>query len=216
MKANIKLRDISHTEMLTYDFINATKNSAELVLNWEKKQFPVKIELDVDEMVVANAEQELKGPIGFTWEGPASAANYALQNNIQPEKAMKWIDNAIAQHKGFATLNIKAGLLKQAGNKTDGDKIMKEAVAISTEQELNTYGYQLLGDGKNDEEIEILTLNTSRFPKSANAWDSLGEAYAIKGDKTNAIKHFKKSLGMNPPANVKANSEKYLKQFGAL
>jgi tetratricopeptide (TPR) repeat protein len=62
----------------------------------------------------------------------------------------------------------------------------------------------------------VLALVTTRFPKSANAWDSLGEAYALKGDKESAIKHFKKSLSLNPPAGTKANSEKYLKQFGAM
>ncbi|MBK8424555.1 MAG: tetratricopeptide repeat protein [Lewinellaceae bacterium] len=57
---------------------------------------------------------------------------------------------------------------------------------------------------------------TDRFPQSANAWDSLGEAYATKGDKENAIKSFKKSLSLNPPKNVKDNSEKFLKQLGAM
>jgi tetratricopeptide (TPR) repeat protein len=74
----------------------------------------------------------------------------------------------------------------------------------------------LLNQGQNDKAIEMFVLNTQRFPKSANAWDSLGEAYATKGDKKNAITNFKKSLSMNPPANVKANSEKFLKQLGAL
>lgn len=46
--------------------------------------------------------------------------------------------------------------------------------------------------------------------------DSLGEAYALKGDKKNAIKNFKKSLTLNPPQNVKDNSQKYLKQLGAI
>jgi tetratricopeptide (TPR) repeat protein len=62
----------------------------------------------------------------------------------------------------------------------------------------------------------MFKLNTQRHPNSANAWDSLGEGCAMKGDKKNAIANFKKSLSMNPPANVKANSEKYLKQLGAL
>ena len=53
-------------------------------------------------------------------------------------------------------------------------------------------------------------------PESANAWDSLGEGYALAGDKQNAIANFKKSLSLNPPAATKANSEKYLKQLGAL
>src|SRR5688572_27422608 len=42
MRAPIQLRDNGHTELLTYDFTNLNKTSGELVLNWEKKQFPVK------------------------------------------------------------------------------------------------------------------------------------------------------------------------------
>ena len=40
--------------------------------------------------------------------------------------------------------------------------------------------------------------------------------YALKGDEKNAVINFKKSLKLNPPENVRANSEKYLKQYGAL
>src|SRR5436190_3670877 len=86
MRSKIQLRDAAFTEMLTYDFINSTKNSSELVLNWEKKQFPVKIEFAVDNIVMANAEQELKGPTGFSWEGFASAANYAMENKTNYEQ----------------------------------------------------------------------------------------------------------------------------------
>jgi tetratricopeptide (TPR) repeat protein len=93
---------------------------------------------------------------------------------------------------------------------------MKEALPLSTEVELNAYGYQLLGANQFDKAIEVLSLNTTRFPASANAWDSLGEAYALKGDKANAIKYFKKVLTMNPSAPIRANSEKYLKQLGAM
>ena len=216
LRAKIQLREIPNAELLTYDFINLTKNTGELVLNWEKKQFPVKLEFAVDEIVMANAEQELKGVVGFTPEGFTSAANYALENNVNHEKAMAWIDQAIAQNNTFATKRIKSGLLQHAGKTAEADKLMQEAMGAATEAELNTYGYQLLGQGTHDKAIEVFELNTKRFPKSANAWDSLGEGYATKGDKTNAIKSFKKSLSLNPPANVKANSEKFLKQFGEL
>jgi len=93
---------------------------------------------------------------------------------------------------------------------------MKEAIDISTENELNLYGYQLLNQRQTDKAIEMLALNAKRHPESPNVWDSLGEAYVTKGDKTKAIENFKKSLSMNPPANVKANSEKFLKQLGAM
>ncbi|MBC7828061.1 MAG: DUF2911 domain-containing protein [Chitinophagaceae bacterium] len=216
LKAKIQLREISNTELLTYDFLHPTKTTTELVLNWEKKQLPVKIEFDVDAIVMNNAAEQLKGPVGFNWQGFASAANYALQNNLNNEQAVNWIDQAIAQNNSFATLNIKSGLLKQSGNVEEADKLMTTAIAIATEAELNTHAYTLLNQGEQDKAIAMFILNTQRFPKSPNAWDSLGEGYATKGDKKNAIINFKKSLSMNPPANVKANSEKFLKQFGAL
>ncbi len=216
LRAKVQLREIPNTELLSYDFISTTKTGAELVLNWEKKQIPVKIEFDVDKIVMANAAEELKGPIGFTWQGFSSAANYALQNNINQEQALKWIDQAITQNRNFTTLNIKSGLLKQTGKSEEADKLMTEAMAVATENELNTYGYTLLGQGEHDKAISVFQLNAQRHPKSPNVWDSLGEGYATKGDKKNAIINFKKSLSLNPPANVKANSEKYLKQFGAL
>jgi len=216
MRARIQLREIPHTELLTYDFINATKNSAEMVLNWEKKQIPVKVEFAVDEIVMDNAVEELKGPVGFNWQGYTSAANYALQNKVNYEQALKWIDQAIAQNRNFTTLNVKSGLLKATGNTTEAEKMLNDALTIATEVELNLYGYQLMGQGEHDKAIEMFKLNTQRHPKSANTWDSLGEGYATKGDKKNAIANFKKSLSLNPPPNVKANSEKFLRELGAL
>jgi hypothetical protein len=216
MRANIQLRDAAHTETLTFDFLNPDKTSTELVLNWEKKQFPVKIEFAVDDLVMANAMEELKGPVGFNWQGFSSAANYALQNKTNSDQALQWIDRAIGMNRSFNTLRIKSDLLKQKGNTAEAETLMKEAMTLATEAELNNYGYQLLGQGENDKAIQIFTMNTERHPKSANTWDSLGEGYMAKGDSKNAIKNFKKALTLNPPANVKLNSEKFLKQLGAM
>jgi len=215
-RTKIQLRETQFTEMLTYDFINSTRTSSELVLNWEKKQFPVKIEFDVDKIVMANAVEELKNTTGFGWQGYASAANYAVQSKTNYDQALKWADQAVTMNKSFATLNTKSNVMRAMGKTEEADKMVNDAIGIATENELNQYGYQLMNNGKIDKAIEILTLNTKRFPKSANCFDSLGEAYVNKGDSKNAIANFKKSLSMNPQPNVKANSEKFLKQLGAL
>ena len=109
---------------------------------------------------------------------------------------------------------VKSGLLDLMGKSTEATQVKNEALKVGTEAELNAYGYQLINQGKNDEAIQILMLNTQNHPESANAYDSLGEAYAIKGDKDNAIKNFKKSLSLNPTEATKANSMKYLKKLG--
>ncbi len=215
-RAKIATREIPPTEMLTYDFQNLTKTSGELVLNWEKRQFPVRIEFDVDNIVMANAVEELKGTVGFNWPGFWSAANYALANKVNYDQALVWIDRAILMNPNFNTLSTKANLAKATGNPTQSDSLMREAVALGTENDLNNYGYQLLNQQQLDRAIEVFVLNTQKHPKSPNVFDSLGEAYATKGDKKNAILSFKKSLSLNPPPATKINSEKYLKQLGAM
>jgi len=215
MRAKIQLRDAPMTEMLTYNFMNDTKTSSELVLNWEKKQFPVKIEFDVDKIVMANAAEQLKNSVGFSWQGYASAANYALQNKVNLDQAVIWANQAIAQNRNFTTMTLKSNLLKAQGRADESAKAMDTAIQLSTENELNLYAYGLIAQQQVDKAIEMFILNTKRHPESPNVWDSLGEGYATKGDKKNAITNFKKSLSMNPPANVKANSEKFLNRLGA-
>ncbi|MBK8608659.1 MAG: DUF2911 domain-containing protein [Chitinophagaceae bacterium] len=215
MRANIQLRTIPNTDLLTYDFINLTKNSAELVLNWEKKQFPVKIEYAVDDIVMENAATELKGAMGFGWQGYVSAVNYALQNKVNLNQALTWIDKAITLNNSFTTQSTKSAVLTAMGRSEEAEKNIEAALPGAAEVEINAYGYQLLNAGKTGKALDIFKMNTVKFPKSANAWDSLGEAYTTADDKKNAIASFKKSLSLNPPANVKANSEKYLKQLGA-
>lgn len=215
-RSNITVRDHAFTELLTYDFINLTKNSAELVLNWEKKQFPVKIEFNVDDIVMANAAEELKGVTGFSPAGFTSAANYSLQNKTHLEQGLRYATTAANQNPGFNTISVRANILKEMGKNAEADSLMGKAMAMATNNELNAYGYQLMNNGQQDKAIEIFILNTKKNPKDPNTFDSLGEAYFTKGDQKNAIINFKKSLSMNPNAGTKANSEKFLKQMNAL
>ena len=83
MRAKITIRDVpASIERLTYGFDIVDRNTAELDLNWEKKQFPVKISFAVDEIVIANATELLNGQTGFIWQNLNAAANYALANKV--------------------------------------------------------------------------------------------------------------------------------------
>lgn len=80
-----------------------------------------------------------------------------------------------------------------------------------TEPELNNFGYQLLGQGKVKESIEIFKLNVEAFPEGFNTYDSLGEAYMNAGERELAIKNYKKSLELNPQ---NTNAVDMLKKLG--
>jgi tetratricopeptide (TPR) repeat protein len=69
---------------------------------------------------------------------------------------------------------------------------------LVTEVQLNTLGYRLLGLKQVPEAIEIFKLNVAGYPRSANAFDSLGEDYMVAGDREEAIKSYRRSLELNP------------------
>ncbi|HYG81980.1 MAG TPA: serine hydrolase [Pyrinomonadaceae bacterium] len=66
------------------------------------------------------------------------------------------------------------------------------------EAQMNRLGYALLSKNKVDEAIEIFKLNVEAFPSSWNVYDSLGEAYMLKGERELAIKNYRQSVELNP------------------
>ena len=70
--------------------------------------------------------------------------------------------------------------------------------AVLNETQVNAVGYWLVGRKRVEEAVEVFKMNVEDFPNSSNAYDSLGEAYMIKGDKELSIKHYQRSLELNP------------------
>ena len=91
-------------------------------------------------------------------------------------------------------------------------KAAKAATYNFDENQLNTLGYQFLRAKKLDVAIRIFQLNVEAYPRSSNAWDSLGEAHMGAGNKTLAIANYRKSLALNPSNQ---NAAAALQKLGA-
>jgi cyclase len=74
------------------------------------------------------------------------------------------------------------------------------------EAEFNILGYNLINEGKLNDAIEVFKITVGLYPASWNAYDSLGEAYALAGSKELAIENYDKSLKLNPnsPSGIQA------------
>lgn len=96
--------------------------------------------------------------------------------------------------KGFAKAIPIAKMLQQ-----------KNASFHLRGDQLNSWGYYLLSETKGPEALAIFNLIVSLYPQSANAYDSLGEAYATMGDKANAIHNYKRSLELDATNQNAAN-----------
>jgi tetratricopeptide (TPR) repeat protein len=109
-----------------------------------------------------------------------------------------------------------AQLLAAARQKDPKAKLWDEGLA-------NVIGYEHLQEGDNKGAIEILMLNASAFPDSANVYDSLSDAYLADGQKDLARDNAKKALQMlatdttATPAfrkGIQDSAEGKLKQLG--
>ncbi len=56
-------------------------------------------------------------------------------------------------------------------------------------------------------------MNTQLFPESANAWDSLAEAYWKAGAIDKAKEYYKKAVSLDPNGNIGANAMRMLKEM---
>lgn len=82
--------------------------------------------------------------------------------------------------------------------KNNVEKLAMQARLPYDDRFLNYFGYQFLKANKIDLAINLFEINISLFPKVPNTYDSLAEAYLVKGDKTNALKYYKMEAEMIP------------------
>lgn len=185
-----------HQERLGYSFDDPTADSVVLAMRWEKLRLPIAIRIDLGRTVLENFKAQLRGLPRFGWQGWNQAANWAAQNNLELDNALAWADRSVGMNRNFTNLRTKALVLTKKGDTATADALTKEALTIATEAEINAYGYQLLGQQKVDEAIAAFEKNVKDHPNSWNTYDSLAEAYAVKGDRKKALEYYTKAMNM--------------------
>jgi CubicO group peptidase (beta-lactamase class C family) len=107
-------------------------------------------------------------------------------------------ENGFGLSPGLKKLN--AALKKKGFEQATGAmaSLKKEDAAFQiSEEELNGWGYQLLAQKRFKEALSIFKLNVRMYPKSANAFDSLGEIYEVLEQPKDALVNYKRSLALN-------------------
>jgi dienelactone hydrolase len=87
----------------------------------------------------------------------------------------------------FWTLLTSPGGLDRAFQLYDVERRRNPNRALFPESEMNAYGYERLQKGHPDEAIAIFRMNVDAYPRSANAYDSLSDAYLAAGKRTEAL-----------------------------
>jgi len=80
------------------------------------------------------------------------------------------------------------------------------------ENQVNNLAYQMLKQKQFSKAEALFKLNIANYPETANCYDGLGDLYMAKGDKTNAIASFKKTLSLKAIPETKEKLEILLKE----
>lgn len=166
--------------------------------------------------VAVRDEHPAAGPVGgfrssfFVY--PKDDLTIIVLSNLQGTNPEHFIDEMAGYYipdmkaaNGFG-LDPSIKRLRQVLLKQGFDKALKAVNDLKkadsgfslTEDQLNSWGYLLISQGKKQEALNILQLNVTLYPASANVYDSVAEAYELNGKRELAIKNYKHSLKLNP------------------
>lgn len=196
-------------EWLKYEFTDQTDSSVMVSLSWEKRRIPFRISAKVKELQIAEFKKDLlttRPPDDFV-----QAANYCLENNIELEQALAWIDRGIyfriMGQKTFRTLSTKAAILKKMNRDSEADKIMLEALPLGSMTDVHFYGRSLLSAKKTADAIKVFQDNYNKYPNQYTTNIGMARGLSVSGNYKKALEFAKSALPLAPDAANKASVE---------
>ena len=124
LRIKVKPDQNSFTERMIFTFSDITDNSAMVNLLWEKIKVSFKIETETQELTLSKARKMVD------WSTPFQAAQYCLNNNINLDEAIKWIEASTLMNENYWNMRTKARLLEKVGRKNEAVSIMERAIQI--------------------------------------------------------------------------------------
>src|SRR5262245_41701515 len=182
-------------ESLEYRFENPTETSVNVVMDWERLRISFPVTADTRAVTTASLKGQLRGLARFSWQPWNQAANWCIRAECGTDQALDWVDQSINVQPSYGNLNTKAKLVEKK-DPAAAKELRGQAMKLANETDINLAGYQLMGEKKYPEALELFRRNVKDHPDSWNVHDSLGEALATTGDKKGAIASYEKALAM--------------------
>ena len=196
-------------EWLKYEFIEHKEKYCVIAMQWEKLSIPFKVDVDVDNIVIARLREQVTSQKGFNSTNMLQAAQYCLNKNINLEEALAWSIKAITGFQGqksYITLRNLGVAYEKLKNLPLADSTMNEALLIATANQYTAYGRILITQKRMDRAEEIFLASQKRYGDVYGVNNGLMSFYSAKGD-------FKKAIGFAEKAMQQTTSENAKKQL---
>ena len=195
-RVTVTPRPADFQERLSYTLDAPDDAGAVATLRWAALAVPFQIAVDTPQLVADSLRTQLHSLPGFAWQSNAQAATWCARHDVALDDAMAWADKAVKLNENFTTLNARALVAEKKNDTTMARELRDRALTVATEADMNNYGYTLLQSGKIDDALGVFRQNVAKYPASWNTYDSLGEALATAGNKTEAVANYRKARSL--------------------
>lgn len=198
-------------EALRYDFDDPTANSVGIAMQWDTVAVPFSIAVDTPAIVQRNLRDQLRGRPQFEWAPWEEAANYLLENHLDPKEALKYTENSIAVEDRFENEITKARALKALGRNDEALAAQKKAFSLGNQSQIYQFARFLQTFGEQEFPLEIFHENIQSDPNSWVAHAEQARIAVANGDFATAAAQLKLVVAVAPDA-IKPSAEAILQQ----
>jgi tetratricopeptide (TPR) repeat protein len=198
LRVTVKPQTGENEDALEYTFEDVKPDSTAVTMRWAKTVVPFHVSADVNKIVLASINHQLRSVGGFTWAGYDEAALWLLDTGENLDQAIKWEDRSILAEERFDNLLSKSEILAAQGKKEEAAATKAKALEVASGYQLHAYGRGLQFQKKQDEGFAIFQINIKKRP---NEWYTHGEIARIasaKGDFPTAVKELNLALQTCP------------------
>jgi len=184
-------------EWLKYEFIEQREKYCVIALQWEKLSIPFRVDVDVDNIVLARMREQVAGQRGFNPLLLTAAANYFINKNINLDEALAWSQRA-ASFKSFSTLNTLGTAYTQLKKLKEADSTMNEALVFANAGQYLNYGRSLITAKRLDRALEVFNASQKKNGDVLQVNGGFMSYYSAKGDFQKALEYANKALTQAP------------------
>jgi hypothetical protein len=127
VRIDAKPETIPHVERLRFSIESDSDDLATVALEWEKVRVSMKVQIATREMMIKRIADATEKADEKMWGIFFGAAKYYLENDLDVNKALQWVDISMKTDKSFWSMELKGRILIKMKKSEDGIALLQKA-----------------------------------------------------------------------------------------
>jgi hypothetical protein len=214
LRVNVKPVPLDKSvEWLKYEFIEHKEKHCVIAMQWEKLSVPFKVEVDVDNIVLARLREQTISQKNFNSTNMIQASSWCFNKNINLEEALTWAQRAVTGFQGqrsYVSMRNLAVGYEKLNRIPQADSVMNEALTLANVNQFTGYARALITAKRADKALEVMLASQKKNGDVFAVNNGFMFAYSAKADYRNALKFAEKAMTQAPNDAVKKQIEGFI------